>query len=538
MLKKFLLSVSTFLLFSCSKEIIQQNLTVDVSPLNGGTVSPPSNAFEKGTLVSLLATPSKEFLFKQWQGSLSGTLNPAPLTMDSDKQVTALFEKRQYPLNLTIEGVGTVKEEIISVATQALYPSGTSVRLTAQAGIQWKFKDWTGDKNSSLNPFELKVDAPLNLKASFVPIFPNYLSTSYDLSNSSTWYASNQFVFSNGNPFLMNPLMDQQSAQLDINLDGFEDVFYYEGYDLAISPTPNPPPAIFLYQAGKLVKTDYKGPTIKHPHGTKLLVGDFNNDTYPDIFSMVAIDPPFNSPPGFLNTFDNCHLLLNSAQGFTRVKEFTDEGFWYTGCSGDIDNDGDLDVLAFNFHNQANGLKSRILWNDGKANFKVDFNGIGDIPVVYESELTDLNRDGFLDLVLIFIPNGPTRTNDFRILWGTGKGFDLANSTQIPLAGKYNVQNLDFADFDKDGFAEILVSGNYDNPAGGAPIYFLSLYQTADKAKSFTEKTESLIEKNTAARFHHLRIADLDNNGLLDVFAADKRDNIRWEWSNGKLVRR
>ena len=89
--------------FSCTKEIIQQKLTVDWTPLNGGTVSPLTNSFEKGSVVSLIATPAGEYLFKQWNGSLSGTTNPAPITLDSDKQVTAVFEKRQYPLNLTLE---------------------------------------------------------------------------------------------------------------------------------------------------------------------------------------------------------------------------------------------------------------------------------------------------------------------------------------------------------------------------------------------------------------------------------------------------
>jgi hypothetical protein len=64
------------------------------------------------------------------------------------------------------------------------------------------------------------------------------------------------------------------------------------------------------------------------------------------------------------------------------------------------------------------------------------------------------------------------------------------------------------------------------------------MYQSADKAKSFLDKTDVLIEKNTASRFYHIRVADLDNNGFLDVFSAEKRDNIRWEWSNGKLLRR
>lgn len=89
----YILSLSFFFL-SCSKEIIQQKLTVDWTPSNAGSVSPPTNSFEKGAVVSMVATPVGKYIFKQWSGSLSGTNNPALITMDADKQVTAEFEEK------------------------------------------------------------------------------------------------------------------------------------------------------------------------------------------------------------------------------------------------------------------------------------------------------------------------------------------------------------------------------------------------------------------------------------------------------------
>jgi hypothetical protein len=66
--------------FLHKKEIIQQKLTVSVTPANGGTVSPPSNSYEKGSNVSLVATPSGEYLFKQW-----ATAHPRYLTFGKIK---------------------------------------------------------------------------------------------------------------------------------------------------------------------------------------------------------------------------------------------------------------------------------------------------------------------------------------------------------------------------------------------------------------------------------------------------------------------
>jgi Divergent InlB B-repeat domain len=126
-MKKYLGFFVMVVTLGCTKEILTHKLSTDASPLNGGSVTPPSNSFEHGQQVSLTATPNGEYVFKNWQGALSGTTNPTSLLMDADKQVTGVFEKRQYPLNLTIEGNGTVKEEVIAMASQAQYPSGTTV---------------------------------------------------------------------------------------------------------------------------------------------------------------------------------------------------------------------------------------------------------------------------------------------------------------------------------------------------------------------------------------------------------------------------
>ncbi len=152
---------------SCTKEIIQQKLSVSVSPINSGSVTPPSNSYEKGQSLQMLATPAGEYIFKEWEGDLRGTSNPSTLVMDKDKVITGKFEKRQYPLNLTIDGSGTVKEEIIAVATQSQYPSGTTVRLTPQPLEGWSFTGWSGDLTSSANPLDLKVEKAINLKATF-----------------------------------------------------------------------------------------------------------------------------------------------------------------------------------------------------------------------------------------------------------------------------------------------------------------------------------------------------------------------------------
>jgi hypothetical protein len=157
-----------FLFAACKKEIPQKQLIVNVTPEIGGSVSPSTGKYVMGANVKILATPSPEYLFKEWSGGYIGKTNPANIVMDADKTITAIFEKREYPLSLTIVGSGTVKEDIINIASSATnYKSGTIVRLTPQPSLGYRFKKWSGDDTTSKSPLDLVVSKSVNLTCSF-----------------------------------------------------------------------------------------------------------------------------------------------------------------------------------------------------------------------------------------------------------------------------------------------------------------------------------------------------------------------------------
>jgi hypothetical protein len=33
-------------------------------------------------------------------------------------------------------------------------------------------------------------------------------------------------------------------------------------------------------------------------------------------------------------------------------------------------------------------------------------------------------------------------------------------------------------------------------------------------------------------------VQDIDKNGMVDIFSAEKKDNIRWEWNGSKFIRK
>src|SRR5450830_339480 len=68
-------------------------LTTTASPSAGGSVrrSPDASSYAPGTVVTLTASPVAGYVFTGWFGALSGTKNPATVTMDANKKVTASF---------------------------------------------------------------------------------------------------------------------------------------------------------------------------------------------------------------------------------------------------------------------------------------------------------------------------------------------------------------------------------------------------------------------------------------------------------------
>jgi len=72
-------------------------LTTTVNPAAGGTVAknPDKPNYDPGENVQVTATASANHTFEAWSGDLTGTANPATVTMDGNKTVTANFVSTQ-----------------------------------------------------------------------------------------------------------------------------------------------------------------------------------------------------------------------------------------------------------------------------------------------------------------------------------------------------------------------------------------------------------------------------------------------------------
>ncbi len=149
-------------------EAIGYELTTHV--VGSGTITPDPDlpGYTNGITVTLTAAASTGWVFVGWSGALGGTDNPAVLTMNGDKDVTATFVAQVYSLDLSVTGMGSITAD----PDKTSYAYGEVVTLTATADSGWVFVGWGGDLSGSDSSVEITVTADMNIIANFSPVSP------------------------------------------------------------------------------------------------------------------------------------------------------------------------------------------------------------------------------------------------------------------------------------------------------------------------------------------------------------------------------
>ena len=201
----------------------------------------------------------------------------------------------------------------------------------------------------------------------------------------------------------------------------------------------------------------------------KTVVGDFNGDNKPDVVRIG----------GGHDILENSNILMSGTDNYTfSFIDVVPESQYHGFASGDLDNDGDLDL----FFGQPD---SGFAMNDGSGNFTwysvdekisnfFEENTNGEVIGPYgigTVEILDVNQDGNVDIFVggayadadyDYMLMGPT------ILWGDGSSnYDYDNKTEIwgfgekPMVDGRAVDGNDdisFADIDNDGYLDVVLT--------------------------------------------------------------------------------
>ena len=162
------------IVLACSKdkdeepEYVVKNYDVSIETTEGGTVSYAGGSIQAGQTVTVNATPSDGYKFTGWSGDATGNENPLTLTVYSNTNITANFERIKYVLNVGVVGSGQVSQTIVSSSKKGEeYNAGTVIRLNANPNSGSLFTTWSGSTTETSSEIDITIDGTKSVTATF-----------------------------------------------------------------------------------------------------------------------------------------------------------------------------------------------------------------------------------------------------------------------------------------------------------------------------------------------------------------------------------
>lgn len=261
-------------------------------------------------------------------------------------------------------------------------------------------------------------------------------------------------------------------------------------------------------------------PHMISTEGPHVAIADINGDGLDDIFCCGAKGQPgliLVQQPGkkFISTNDS--LMMADANS-----EDVDAAFF------DANNDGYQDLYVVSGGNEYFGarqeLKDRLYINDGKGRFSKCVT----LPAMYENKsvvcIADLDHDGDNDLFV----GGRVNAHSYGliptsyILLNDGKAnFTIATEKICKELEKIGmVTSACFTDLDKDGWDDLVVTGEWMAPA----------ILKNKNGKLVLQKEDSL--QKLTGWWHTVKAADINNDGLTDLVLGNYGLNSKFQPSD------
>jgi hypothetical protein len=277
-----------------------------------------------------------------------------------------------------------------------------------------------------------------------------------------------------------------------------------------------------------------RGTPVRFPAADPVLTSGYNAPTVGDIDGDGDADVVMGVIGGAFNpsrtSIDNLYLMEQVSPGSyrtatSRLIQTVDVGSEAMPSLGDLDGDGDLDLLIGNKLATDDNTTARLAWfeNTGSATAPV-FTDRGLLDVrgtfSYSPVITDLDGDGRPDLVL--------GTWNDRVQWWTNAGtvaaprWTMVDSALVTLTRGSNSAPA-LADLDGDGDLDLLVGES----SGQVNLYRNSGSATAPRFELVTDDIPGMdVGRRSTPALH-----DLDGDGRPDLLLGAEDGSIQRWWN-------
>ncbi len=168
-----------------------KQLTLNVS--GQGQIVQTGGYYKLGTQMTLQAQAADGWKFDRWEGDYQGSTNPATITMDTNKVITAVFIANEQTPEYTLT-VHTLDENGTVAPATGTYTAGTVANITATPKNGYRVKAWTGTSNdaSTQNTNSVTMTCDKTVTVSFEQIPNQYQLTTTVLNGHGTCAPTNQ----------------------------------------------------------------------------------------------------------------------------------------------------------------------------------------------------------------------------------------------------------------------------------------------------------------------------------------------------------
>ena len=528
---------------------------------------------------------------------------PPPTVQQPTPEPEPEPEVSQFTLTVTAGEGG-------SVTTGGTYDEGTNVTVTATPAEGYEFVGWFNESGGLVSDevsYTLEIGANIQLVSNYnlLPITFSSKSPRYSQINETTSNFFNQFYFESYmtrdtqeslrddyNGFSDSYLVQENDAvYYDFDKNGSLDLFGFQYWSNGLTGEWGTKPGRYFlisdYSWGNREKVFYDA-RISFPSALDL--ADLNGDGQLEVIAY-SYNVHQNAPWAYNSSLPELPIeviKLDESLNFLSTL-ISNPITSHDGASGDIDNDGDVDIMLYGLVDSYNSgtsyyenqelLYPHFLLNNGNMNFELSKVFTNDFTQIWGEEaynqlrttfydLIDINGDNFLDIIESYyvtakdiIPDDPNR--GLHIYWGDGTGkFDFNNSTKVygnnPEGYLITSLGATYLDYDHDGDLDIFLIGtraeNGDYVSNGGIIdtganfyenYFL--YAFNNNGNNFEDVTDNVFDKSNDlsktnfAHFYDINAMDVDGDGDYDLvpakttgfFIFNQLNNLYWENNGG-----